>query len=117
MSATFDRVRALVQQGEVRISEHGYDEMSDDDILIRDVLAGVAAVLSWKTIPRISRDRVFSYCKGTPTSSRSMSFGGFLKIRHHLRLSSPPTDLVPIHGLRILQGGKHEKKTAYKTHP
>ena len=41
MSMTFDKVRALVQQGEVRVSDHGYEEMSDEDILARDVLAGV----------------------------------------------------------------------------
>jgi hypothetical protein len=38
---TFDKVRALVQQGDVRVSDHGYDEMSDEDIMARDVLAGV----------------------------------------------------------------------------
>lgn len=42
MSETFDRVRALVEGGEVRVSDHGYDEMSDEDILARDVLAGVS---------------------------------------------------------------------------
>ena len=41
MSMTLDKVRALVQRGEVRVSDHGYDEMSDEDILARDVLAGV----------------------------------------------------------------------------
>ena len=41
MSMTFERVRALVQLGEVRISDHGYDEMSDEEILARDVLAGI----------------------------------------------------------------------------
>ena len=41
MSVTFDRVCALVQRGEVRVSDHGYEEMSDEDILARDVLAGV----------------------------------------------------------------------------
>src|SRR3970040_1703269 len=40
MSMTFDKVYALVQQGEVRVSDHGYEEMSDEDILARDVLAG-----------------------------------------------------------------------------
>ena len=38
---TFDKVRALVARGEVRVSDHGYEEMSDEDILARDVLAGV----------------------------------------------------------------------------
>ena len=41
MSMTFDKVRALVQRGEVRLSDHGYDEMSEESILARDVLAGV----------------------------------------------------------------------------
>jgi hypothetical protein len=41
MGATFDKIRALVQRAEIRISDHGYDEMSYDDILARDVVAGV----------------------------------------------------------------------------
>ena len=41
MSITFDKVRALVQRAEVRISDHGYDEMSDENILVKEVLAGV----------------------------------------------------------------------------
>ena len=31
----------LVQRAEVRISDHGYDEMSDENILAKEVLAGV----------------------------------------------------------------------------
>jgi hypothetical protein len=38
---TFDKVCALVQRGEVRVSDHGYDEMSDEHILVRDALAGI----------------------------------------------------------------------------
>ena len=41
MSVTFEKVCALVRLGEVRISDHGYDEMSDENILARDVVAGV----------------------------------------------------------------------------
>ena len=41
MSVTFEKVRALVQRAEVRISDHGYDEMSDENILAKEVLAGV----------------------------------------------------------------------------
>ena len=29
---TFDKVCALVQRGEVKVSDHGYDEMSEEDI-------------------------------------------------------------------------------------
>ncbi len=40
-SQTFDRVVRLVARGEVVVSEHGYDELAADGILIRDILAGV----------------------------------------------------------------------------
>jgi hypothetical protein len=42
MSETFNKVCALVERGEVKLSDHGYDEMSDEDILAREVLAGVS---------------------------------------------------------------------------
>lgn len=41
MSTTFEKVCALVRRGEIRISDHGYDEMSDENILARDVVTGV----------------------------------------------------------------------------
>ena len=31
----------LVERGEVRISAHGYDELAEDDILVREVIAGI----------------------------------------------------------------------------
>lgn len=43
MSQTFERIRALVAQREVRISEHGYDELAADGILVREVIAGIDA--------------------------------------------------------------------------
>jgi len=42
MSRTLELVRQLAQRRDVRVSEHGYDELSGDDILIRDVVEGVA---------------------------------------------------------------------------
>ena len=41
MSNTFDRIRALISQGHVRISEHGYDELAADGLLARDLVEGV----------------------------------------------------------------------------
>jgi len=38
---TFERVLRLVQKQEVIISEHGYDEMGEDNIFARDIMAGV----------------------------------------------------------------------------
>jgi hypothetical protein len=44
-SDTLTRVRALVGEGKVRVSDHGYDELVDDDILVIDVLQGVQSAI------------------------------------------------------------------------
>lgn len=41
MSGTIDRIRKLVAVAEVRISEHGYDELSADDLTVREIVAGI----------------------------------------------------------------------------
>jgi len=41
MSRTLQQVLELIERGEVRVSAHGYDELAEDDILVRDVMAGV----------------------------------------------------------------------------
>jgi hypothetical protein len=41
VSETFAQVIALVQQGEVKVSDHGYDELAEDGIFARDVIRGL----------------------------------------------------------------------------
>ncbi|PYR97798.1 MAG: hypothetical protein DMG15_07330 [Acidobacteria bacterium] len=43
MSRTLQLIKELVARGEIRISEHGYDELAADDISVEDILSGVAA--------------------------------------------------------------------------
>ena len=43
MSETLRQVQALLAQGIVRVSLHGYEELSADNISARDVVEGVAA--------------------------------------------------------------------------
>ena len=55
MSETLEAVKKLVAAGEVRISEHGYDEIAADGIYVRDILAGVdkaAVVEDYPTFPK-----------------------------------------------------------------
>ena len=42
MSDTFARIIALVAESDVRISEHGYDELAVDGITVSEILEGVA---------------------------------------------------------------------------
>jgi hypothetical protein len=41
MSQTLDKVRTLIATGDVRVSSHGYDELAEDGILVRDLVQGI----------------------------------------------------------------------------
>ena len=42
MSDTFHQIVDLVQKGEVKISEHGYDEISEEGLFIRGIVSNVS---------------------------------------------------------------------------
>jgi len=41
MSKTFERIKGLVKRHEIKVSDHGYDEIAEDDIFIKDIIADV----------------------------------------------------------------------------
>ena len=41
MSETFRKVIELINKGEIRISNHGYDELAEDGLLVKDVMIGI----------------------------------------------------------------------------
>ena len=51
LSETLAAVKPLVGAGDVRISEHGYDELSNDGIFVRDILDGVADAVAVEDYP------------------------------------------------------------------
>jgi hypothetical protein len=55
VSETVELVRKLVSVDEVRISEHGYDELSKDGILVVDVLDGLAEAIVVEDYPTAGR--------------------------------------------------------------
>ena len=42
MSRILESVLLLIRMGDVKISEHGYDELADEDIQVRDIVANSA---------------------------------------------------------------------------
>jgi hypothetical protein len=51
VSETLENIRRLVQKGALRVSEHGYDELSADGILVREVVEGVADAIVVEDYP------------------------------------------------------------------
>ena len=57
MSEILKDVQTLVASEEVRISAHGYDELSDDGIAARDIISGVATARSLEEYPDFPKGR------------------------------------------------------------
>ena len=55
MSETLDKIRLHVKAGRVRVSQHGKQELSDDDISLAVVVAGVEKALVVEDYPDHSR--------------------------------------------------------------
>jgi hypothetical protein len=55
MSRTFRQVLELAARGKVRISAHGYDELAEDGILVRDVIASVSEAVVVEDYPGFSK--------------------------------------------------------------
>ncbi len=55
MSATLEQVQQLVSAGEVRISDHGYEELAADDLSVREILAGISQATVIEDYPQFAR--------------------------------------------------------------
>jgi hypothetical protein len=51
MSRTLQRIIELIEGGEVRVSAHGYDELSADGVFARDAIEGVTQAIVVEDYP------------------------------------------------------------------
>ena len=55
MNQFLDTIRNLIERGEVRISDHGYDELSADNIFFREIIRGVKDALVVEEYPNYTK--------------------------------------------------------------
>ena len=55
MNNTLSEIIHLVNEGQVRISAHGYDELAADDIFVRDVIASITTGILVEDYPDYHR--------------------------------------------------------------
>lgn len=51
MSQTFQQIKHLIDDGNIKISAHGYDELSNDDIFITVILESIAQAIVIEDYP------------------------------------------------------------------
>ena len=95
MSETLIKIQSLIQRGIFRVSEHGYNELSNDGLLAGEVLAGIDNAVVIEDYP--------SYTKGPCVLVLQKDAGG-----------------LPIHVVWGIPAGKSEPAvlvTAYRPDP
>jgi len=51
MSDTINDIMRLIQDGDIIVSNHGYDELAEDSLTVREILAGVSAAVVIEDYP------------------------------------------------------------------
>ena len=71
-----EKLRTLIVAGDVRISEHGYDELADDGLSAREVLNGIQEAVIVEEYPDYPKGTVrTAFAKRSNGSSYSCSMG------------------------------------------
>jgi hypothetical protein len=51
VSQTLQKIQELVKRGDIRVSEHGYDELAADELFIREIIDGAGDAVQIEDCP------------------------------------------------------------------
>ena len=106
MSDTLERIVRLIQAGNPKISEHGYDEIADEGIL-GATLSHIWKMRFWWRITRITpKVHVYWFYSETLREDRCTWYGGFPRVHPRLLFWLLPTDPTWIYGQKDLMRRK-----------
>ena len=55
MNEFLERLRNLIRAGDVLISEHGYDELAEDGLTVREILSGIQTAMVVEEYPNFEK--------------------------------------------------------------
>lgn len=77
MSTTLERVRGLTAVADIKISDHGYDELSKDGLTVGEVVDGLETAEVVEDYPEYGKGP-WCWCSSvTRAARRSTRYGGF----------------------------------------
>lgn len=57
MQAIWNNIIKLIARGDVRISEHGYDELAEDGLTVREILIGSSEAIVLEEYPDYTKGK------------------------------------------------------------
>ena len=55
MSVTFEQIRQLIKKNEIQISAHGYEQLAEDEILVRDIISSIDQAVIVEDYPNYAK--------------------------------------------------------------
>jgi len=79
LSKTLENIKALIRKLEVRISDHGYDELSSDNLFAREVVEGATEAVVVEDYPDYPKAHLCWCFRGIVKNGRYMLSGEYRK--------------------------------------
>lgn len=79
MSKTLEKIQGLADVGDILISEHGYDELSNDNLTAREIVGGVKSAVLIEDYPNYPKGAAVLALQKDSSGILFMRFGEYQK--------------------------------------